>query len=75
MLLLTHFDLSEFSLGCVEPLGLISLITCEQSSLKCMREDIDLSESFEGEEGATMDFPLLGAWWASVFNLLLTLED
>jgi hypothetical protein len=36
-----------------------------------MREDTDLSESFEGEEGAIVAFPLLGAWWASIFNLLL----
>jgi hypothetical protein len=36
-----------------------------------MWEDTDLSESFEGEEGAVVAFPLSGAWWASVFNLLL----
>jgi hypothetical protein len=40
-----------------------------------MQEDTDLSEPLEGEEGATMDFPLLGAWWAYVFNLLLEWED
>jgi len=54
----------------------------EQSSLKCIREDTDLLEPLEGEEGATMDFPLSRAWWASifnlwasVFNLLLAWED
>jgi hypothetical protein len=40
-----------------------------------MQEDMDLEESFEGEEGETTDFPLSGAWWASVFNLLLAWED
>ena len=40
-----------------------------------MREDTDLSESFEGEEGATMAFPFSGAWWASIFNLFLAWED
>jgi hypothetical protein len=40
-----------------------------------MREDTDLAESFEGEEGETTDFPLSRAWWASVFNLLLAWED
>jgi hypothetical protein len=35
-----------------------------------MQEDIDLSESFEGEEGAVVNFPLSGTWWASVFILL-----
>jgi hypothetical protein len=47
----------------------------EQSSLKCIREDMDLSEPLEGEEGATMDFPLSRAWWASLFNILLAWED
>jgi hypothetical protein len=36
---------------------------------------MDFSKSFEGEEGATMDFPLLGEWWASGFNLFLAWED
>ena len=40
-----------------------------------MQEDTDLTESFEGEEGETMDFPLLGAWLASIFNLFLAWED
>jgi hypothetical protein len=40
-----------------------------------MREDKDLIKSFEGEEGASMAFPLSGAWWDSVFNLLLAWED
>jgi len=35
-----------------------------------------MAESFEGEEGeAATDFPLSGAWWASVFNLFLAWED
>jgi hypothetical protein len=72
---MSSFDFSEFSLGCVEPLGLISLITWEQSSLKYMRDDIDLPESFEGEEGATTTFPLIGAWWALVFNLFLAWKN
>jgi hypothetical protein len=72
---MSPFYLSEFSLGCVEPLCLISPITGEQSSLKCMWEDTFLSESFEGEEGAAMAFPLSGAWWGSVFNLFLAWED
>jgi hypothetical protein len=74
-LLLSPLDFPEFSLGCADPLGLILLITWEQSSLKCIREDTDLSESLEGEEGATMAFPLSSAWWDSVFNLLLERED
>jgi hypothetical protein len=72
---MSPLDFSKFALGCVEPLGLISLITWEQSSLKCIQEDMDLSESLEGEEGATMFFPLSSAWWDSVFNLLLAWED
>jgi hypothetical protein len=40
-----------------------------------MQDEIDLAESLEGEEGATTNFPLSGAWWASVFNLLLVWED
>jgi hypothetical protein len=40
-----------------------------------MREDTDLSESIEGEEGTTMAFPLSEAWWALVFNLFLGWED
>ena len=57
-LLLSPLDFPEFSLGWAEPLGFISLITWDQSSLKSIHEDIDLSESLEGEEGATIDFPL-----------------
>jgi hypothetical protein len=40
-----------------------------------MWEDTDLSDSFEGEEGVAVDFPLSGAWWASVFNLFLAWKD
>jgi hypothetical protein len=40
-----------------------------------MQDETDLAKSFEGEEGATTTFPLLGAWWASIFNLLLAWED
>jgi hypothetical protein len=40
-----------------------------------MRDEMDLAESFEGEEGETLSFPLSGAWWASVFNLFLAWED
>ena len=36
---------------------------------------MDLSEPLEGEKGETMAFHLSGAWWASVFNLLLAWED
>jgi hypothetical protein len=39
-----------------------------------MREDMDLAESLEGEEGETMTFPLSRVWWASVFNLLVAWE-
>jgi hypothetical protein len=53
-LLLSPFDFPEFASGCIEPLGLISLITWEQSSLKCIREDTDLSDPLEGEEGVGM---------------------
>jgi hypothetical protein len=74
-LLLSPLDFPEFAFGCAEPLGLIPLIMWEQSSLKCIREDTDISKSLEGEEGATMDFPLSSAWWDSIFNLLLAWED
>jgi hypothetical protein len=74
-LLLSPLDFPEFSFGCAEPLGLILMITWEQSSLKCIWEDMDLSEPLEGEEGAIVDFPLSRAWWASVFNLFLAWED
>jgi hypothetical protein len=46
------------------------MITWEQSSLKCIREDTHLSEPLEGEEGAAVAFPLSREWWASNFNLL-----
>ena len=36
---------------------------------------MDLVESFEGEEGETMNFPLSGAWWDLVFNIFLAWED
>jgi hypothetical protein len=39
-----------------------------------MQEYKDLAESFEGEEGETTTLPLLGAWWALIFNLLLAWE-
>jgi hypothetical protein len=39
-----------------------------------MQEDTDLAESFEGEEGEAVAFPLSGAWWASIFNLFLAWE-
>jgi hypothetical protein len=40
-----------------------------------MRDEIDLAESFEGEEGVETTFPLSGSWWDSVFNLFLAWED
>jgi hypothetical protein len=40
-----------------------------------MQDEMDLAESLEGEEVAATTFPLLGAWWASVFNLFLAWED
>jgi hypothetical protein len=73
--MLSPLDFLEFSFGCVEPLGLILLITWEQSSLKCIREDTDLSKPLEGEEGVAVAFPLSRAWWASIFNILLAWED
>jgi len=74
-LLLSPLDFPEFSFGYAYPLGLITLITWQQSSLKYIREDMDLSEPLEGEEGETMSFPLSRAWWASFFNLLLAWVD
>jgi hypothetical protein len=74
-LLLSPLDFLEFAFGCAEPLGLISLITWEQSSLNFIHKDTDLSESLEGEEGVAVVFPLSSAWWASVFNLFLAWED
>jgi hypothetical protein len=68
-------DFPKFALGWEKPLGFISLIMWDKSSLKCIREDIDLSESIEGEEGAVVDFPLSNAWWDSIFSLLLAWED
>jgi hypothetical protein len=38
-------------------------------------DEMDLAESFDGEEGATVDFPLSGTWWDSFFILLLAWED
>jgi hypothetical protein len=72
---MSPFNFPGFSFGCVDPLGLISLITWEQSSLKCIQEYTDLSEPLEGEEGEVVAFPLSSTWWASVFNLLLAWED
>jgi hypothetical protein len=40
-----------------------------------MRDYTDLTESFVGEEGVAVAFPLLGAWWDSIFNLFLAWED
>ena len=40
-----------------------------------MWDEIDLALSFEGEEGPTTSFPLSGAWWDSIFNLLFAWED
>jgi hypothetical protein len=40
-----------------------------------MRDETNLAESFEGEEGETTTFPLSGAWWALIFNLFLVWED
>jgi hypothetical protein len=74
-LLLSPHDFHENALRWAEPLGFISLITWEQSFLICIHEDMDLLESLTGEEGATTTFPLLDAWWVSVFNLLLAWED
>jgi hypothetical protein len=74
-LLLSSLDFPEFDFVCADLLGLISLITWEQSSLKCIREHTDLLEPLEGEEGEAVDFPLSSAWWALVFNLLLAWED
>jgi hypothetical protein len=50
-------------------------MTWEQSSLKCIQDDIDLAESLEGEEGETTTFPLSSMWWASVLILFLAWED
>jgi hypothetical protein len=63
-LLLSPPDFPEIALSWEELLGFISLITWEQSSFKCIRE-----------EGEATTFHLLYAWWASVFNLLLEWED
>jgi hypothetical protein len=74
-LLLSPLDFPEFSFGCADPLGIISLITWEQLSLNYIWEDTYFSESLEGEEGSSMDFPLSSAWWDSIFNLSLAWED
>jgi hypothetical protein len=65
LLLLSPFDFYELALGCVDPLGLISLIKCEHSSLKCIWDETYLVESLEGEEGPTTTFPLSFACWDS----------
>jgi hypothetical protein len=36
---------------------------------------MDLAESIEGEEGATTNFSLSCAWWASVLSLFLAWEE
>ena len=72
--MLSPLDFLELALGWAEPLGFISLITWEQSSLRCICEDMDLSKSSEGGEGAAVDFPLSNAWWDPVFNLFLVWE-
>jgi hypothetical protein len=74
LLLLSPFDFPELALGCVETLGLISLITCEQSSLKCMQDETDLTESLEGEEGEISTFPLSCVLWVSILSLFLEWE-
>jgi len=50
-------------------------MTWEQSSLKCIWDDMDLVESLEGEEGAATAFPLSCMWWDLVLSLLLVWED
>ena len=40
-----------------------------------MRDETDLSESLEGEEGATSNFPLSCMWWDSILSIFLTWED
>ena len=40
-----------------------------------MQEDTDLLESFEGEEGVAVAFPLSTALWVSIFNLFLAWKD
>ena len=75
MLLLSPFESPELALGCVEPKGLISLMICEQPSLKCMQDETDLVESLEGEEGEATTFPLSCMWWASILSLFLVWED
>jgi hypothetical protein len=40
-----------------------------------MQQDTYFVESFEGEEGATMDFPLSREWWASIFKIFLSCKD
>jgi hypothetical protein len=51
------------------------LRTWEQESLKCIRDDTNLDESLEGEEGETTTFPLLCMWWDSILSPLLVWED
>ena len=50
-------------------------MTWEQSSLKCIRDDTNLAESLEGEEGEEKDFLLSCVWWAWILSLLLAWED
>jgi hypothetical protein len=40
-----------------------------------MRDETDLAESLEGEEGTTTTFPLSCAWWDSVLSLLIVWEE
>jgi hypothetical protein len=50
-------------------------MTWEQSSLKYIRDDTDLVESLEGEEGEATTFPLSCMWWASILSIFLAWED
>jgi hypothetical protein len=40
-----------------------------------MRDEIDLAESLEGEEGEATTFSLSCMWWASILRLLLAWEE
>jgi hypothetical protein len=73
LLLLSPFDLIILRLCGAFRLDLTD--NMRESSLKCMRDETDLVESLEGEEGVTTIFPLSCAWWASVLSLLLAWED
>ena len=40
-----------------------------------MRDETDLAESLEGEEGETSTFTLSCIWWASVLSLFIAWEE